>query len=836
MALLMTFLAVSPESRAQSSDDTHAGARDFGDITSLTGPRFPRGRLDGEGDQVDYYRFTLAEAKRVVLGLRQQDADADMFLEDADGNELYGSTASGTDNEVIAGTLLAGTYYVRVESQEAGVNAHVFRYGVSAPDVGALAALQEQQGTPETVSEPDGEDLSDDTRAGATDFGDITLLTGPRFPRGTLNGEGDQVDYYRFTLTEAKRVVLGLRQQDADADMFLEDSDGDELYGSTASGTDNEVIAGTLLAGTYYVRVESQETGVNAHVFRYGVSAPDEDALAALQAEQGTPETVSEPDGEDLSTDTSTDEADTGGEQDTPKTVSEPDGEDFSADTSTDGRVAVGGTARGEIESEGDRDWFGVELVAGATYTVDLRGKWKGDGTLVDPYLRGIHDADGNLIADTTNDDGGLVLNSRVTFTATESGTHYIAAGAHGSRQGTYTLEVAEVSPVMRVSDATATEGDDSSMEFHVTLDRASAETVTVNYATVDGTAEAGLDYEQSSGTLTFAPGETEEIIEVTVLDDSYEDSGETFRVVLSDVSGARLGDDEGVGTIHNTDPVTNVDETDGDGDIAGSTSTRGWVLVGGGPASGDVRGHSRSAGGRKDRDWYRVALDAGTTYRIDIYGQQSSGSRDRFFYLRGIYHAQGWIIDQTSDWRSGPGGNPRLYFTPEDSGDYYISVTLWSHGGAGRDMTRHYRLTVVEDSPDDDDYADDDTTTGTVTVDGPAAAGEVTYAHDRDWFAVALTAGTSYEVLLRRGGSDPLATPLLTGIHDADGNFIPGTRNFGAIQEQFRYRISSLNRGSSRLYTSRVEFTPDSTGTYYISASAHASTTGSYEVEVNTM
>ena len=682
---------------------------------------------------------------------------------------------------------------------------------------------------------------SDDTRAGARDFGDITSFTGPRFPRGKLDGEGDQVDYYRFTLAEAKRVVLGLRQQDADADMFLEDSDGNELYGSTASGTDNEVIAGTLLAGTYYVRVESQEAGVNAHVFRYGVSAPDADALAALREQQGTPETVPEPDGEDLSTDTSTDEDDTGGEQDTPKTVSEPDGEDFSADTSTDGWVAVGGTATGEIGSEGDRDWFGVELVAGATYTIDLRGKWSKDGTLVDPYLRGIHDADGNMIADTTNDDGGLVLNSRVTFTATESGTHYIAAGAHGSRQGTYTLEVAEVSPVMRVSDATATEGDDSSMEFHVTLDRASVETVTVNYATVDGTAEAGLDYEQSSGTLTFAPGETEEIFEVTVIDDSYEDSGETFRVVLSDASGARLGDDEGVGTIHNTDPVTNVDETDGNGDIANNTSTRGWVLVGGGPASGSVRGTDKSSRPLPDQDWYRVALDAGTTYRIDIYGQ---GGGDKGFHLRGIYHAQGWIIYQTGDTTSGPDGNPRLYFTPDHSGDYYISVTLAGSAEALGNSRERYRLTVVEDSPDGDDYPDDDTTTGAVTVDGPAAAGEVTYAHDRDWFAVALTAGTSYEVLLRRGGSDPLATPLLTGIHDADGNFIPGTRNFGAIQEQFRSRcfLSSpvnayRNDGcSSRLYTSRVEFTPDSTGTYYISASAHASTTGSYEVEVNTM
>ncbi len=106
--LLLTVLAVSPESLAQSSDDVRAGATDLGDITSLTGPRFPQGTLDGEGDQVDYYRFTLTAANRVGLGLRQQDADADMFLEDSDGNEIYDSTVSGTDNEVIAGTLLAG--------------------------------------------------------------------------------------------------------------------------------------------------------------------------------------------------------------------------------------------------------------------------------------------------------------------------------------------------------------------------------------------------------------------------------------------------------------------------------------------------------------------------------------------------------------------------------------------------------------------------------------------------------------------------------------------------------------------------------------------------------
>ena len=127
--------------------------------------------------------------------------------------------------------------------------------------------------------------------------------------------------------------------------------------------------------------------------------------------------------------------------------VSEPDGEDFPARTSTTGRVAVGGSATGNIDSVSDRDWFAVDLGEGSTYVIDLRGSPTGtnDGTLGDPYLHGIYDADGDRISNTTDDDGGHSYNSRVTLTATESGTHYIAAGADFGRQGTYTLAVSKV-------------------------------------------------------------------------------------------------------------------------------------------------------------------------------------------------------------------------------------------------------------------------------------------------------------------------------------------------------------------------------------------------------
>ena len=134
--------------------------------------------------------------------------------------------------------------------------------------------------------------------------------------------------------------------------------------------------------------------------------------------------------------------------------------DDYSADIETAGAVTVGGIATGEIETSGDRDWFAVELEAGRTYRIDLRGSPTGDGTLSDPRLYGIRDADGALISDTGNDDGGYGYNSRVTFTPTETGTYYIEAGAFRTRQGTYEVEVRDITPPPDdFADTTATTG-----------------------------------------------------------------------------------------------------------------------------------------------------------------------------------------------------------------------------------------------------------------------------------------------------------------------------------------------------------------------------------------
>ena len=61
-------------------------------------------------------------------------------------------------------------------------------------------------------------------------------------------------------------------------------------------------------------------------------------------------------------------------------------------------------------------------------------------------------------------------------------------------------------------------------------------------------------DYTASSGTLSFAPGETAKTVTVAVLDDSYDEGSETLTLVLSYPFGAYLADGEATGTIENSD------------------------------------------------------------------------------------------------------------------------------------------------------------------------------------------------------------------------------------------------------------------------------------------
>lgn len=67
--------------------------------------------------------------------------------------------------------------------------------------------------------------------------------------------------------------------------------------------------------------------------------------------------------------------------------------------------------------------------------------------------------------------------------------------------------------------------------------------TVSVKYATSDGTAKAGSDYKSTSGTLTWSDGDmADKYIDVTILNDKASESSETLTVTLSSADGAILG------------------------------------------------------------------------------------------------------------------------------------------------------------------------------------------------------------------------------------------------------------------------------------------------------
>ena len=109
--------------------------------------------------------------------------------------------------------------------------------------------------------------------------------------------------------------------------------------------------------------------------------------------------------------------------------------------------------------------------------------------------------------------------------------------------------------PTITIGDAEPVREGDTA-EFTVTLSFAPTQAVTVTYTTEDGTATAGSDYRNTSGTLNFAVGDLTQRIEVRTLEDRDDDGTETFTVQLSAPSGATVETvEDGTGDRHDHGP-----------------------------------------------------------------------------------------------------------------------------------------------------------------------------------------------------------------------------------------------------------------------------------------
>jgi bacillolysin len=140
------------------------------------------------------------------------------------------------------------------------------------------------------------------------------------------------------------------------------------------------------------------------------------------------------------------------------------------------------------------------------------------------------------------------------------------------------------------------------SLTLTVTRTGGSAEGVTVAYRTVDGTASAGQDYVATTGTVQFGAGETTKTFTVPIINDTLDDDGGTFDVVLEVVNGpgaelgtpstatVTIGDDDAAGSMQFATGAVSVGE-------AGRVATIAVVRAGG-SASGATVNFATVAGG----------------------------------------------------------------------------------------------------------------------------------------------------------------------------------------------------------------------------------------------
>lgn len=161
------------------------------------------------------------------------------------------------------------------------------------------------------------------------------------------------------------------------------------------------------------------------------------------------------------------------------------------------------------------------------------------------------------------------------TLGSSDGGTFSIAvsnptAGATiATGSSTVTITNAPL-PSLSVSDVSISEGNAGTKNaaFVVSLSAPATQPITVGFFTADGTANAGSDYTATSGSLTFAVGETSKTVNVPVLGDTTVENDETFTLTLGQPVNAPITKAVGTATIINDDgstaPVTGTGVTFG--------------------------------------------------------------------------------------------------------------------------------------------------------------------------------------------------------------------------------------------------------------------------------
>ena len=229
-------------------DSTRAGAVSLGDITAQHKAKGKNHSIDGVNDVVDYFSFSLTATREVMVKLKEMERNADLFIEDQDGNELASSTEADTADEAIFHELDAGTYYIRVEAMQRGSNIYKLRYKATEPvqeEDDPTPANSPATGAPAITGTPErGRTLTADTQG----ISDQNGLTNPAFTYQWLRDDAEipGATGRDYTLTAAD---VGSRMK---VKVTFTDDDGyEETLTSTATEAVNSPATGApSISGT----------------------------------------------------------------------------------------------------------------------------------------------------------------------------------------------------------------------------------------------------------------------------------------------------------------------------------------------------------------------------------------------------------------------------------------------------------------------------------------------------------------------------------------------------------------------------------------------------------
>ncbi|HSW15275.1 MAG TPA: Ig-like domain-containing protein [Solimonas sp.] len=371
--------------------------------------------------------------------------------------------------------------------------------------------------------------------------------------------------------------------------------------------------------------------------------------------------------------------------------------DDFPATTGTKGSVTVNGIGtNGALQFAGDVDYFKVSLIAGQSYLFDLVGD--AISGLSDTYLS-LLSSTGNQLA--FNDDrvvAGVGGSSAIAYTATQSGTFFLAASTDtGSELGNYVLSATSVVddlPASRSTSAVVTVNTDQwsgSIDYvgdadYIKVDLRAGTTYSF-WLSSDGSQDAGLINSYMilrgpSGTVLTSDGSSKNtrINYAPSTTGTYYIEASSYDLAIGDyfVSVTTLSDD-----------------------FAGNAGTTGKIKVDGSAVFGMLEVAN-------DADWFKVTLEAGKRYVFDL---APDGPRVVYLPVLSLYGTDKATLLASNESGGDSEETPRaarIEFTATVSGTYYLGANEFdgipgSYSIQASRLIDNDRPTLVSRVPEDD-------------------------------------------------------------------------------------------------------------------------------------